>query len=619
MDDFESKKLGVVDWVLFSSLLVVSLGIGIYSALRGRGNSSTQEYLLGGRQMSPIPVAVSLLGGVISAISILGLATEMYFYGTQLILSLLGCVYGTFTVQLLILPILYPLKIVSANEYINLRFGSERLRKFATLCSVFMNFTHMGLYLYAPSLTLSTVTNLSTYSSICIMGIICTFYITVGGVKAVVYTDVIQTIMMFLGVLVAVVVCIVDLGGVANVYQINKEGGRLEFFNMSTDPLVRHTFWSVQVQGFYNMVAWIGLNQTTYQRFASVSTLTLSKRLCTFFLVGLHALWLTFFFSGVVAYATYSDCDPWTSGRIEKPDQILPYLVLDKLSHLTGMAGLFVAAVYGGVLSSLSSSGNSVACLLWEDILKDLKIFKDITDVNATRVIKMVSAAAGLIGIGVGLLAGYLGNIMQVSSSVGNAFTGSVTGIFISGMCAPWVNLKGAYAGYITALLFNLWLVIGQFVIGQGDPEKLPLSTENCPDQNLHLLLNSTLDSLTNTTEPSLPSVLLGPTVFVDDISRNPDLETDLRSDGRNIYHLSYCYTGILGIIINFVVSSIVSLITDKVDARLISPRCLRFYKRIWKAFDIAGTQRGTKMDLQEKVDIPMIDKRGNDCMGNIE
>ena len=73
-------------------------------------------------------------------------------------------------------------------------------------------------------------------------------------------------------------------------------------------------------------------------------------RLITFFMVGMTGMWFLFYSSGVVAYAMYRDCDPLTSGRIEKADQILPYLVMDKLGHFTGLPGLFVAAVYGGVL-----------------------------------------------------------------------------------------------------------------------------------------------------------------------------------------------------------------------------------------------------------------------------
>ena len=73
-------------------------------------------------------------------------------------------------------------------------------------------------------------------------------------------------------------------------------------------------------------------------------------RLCVLFFGGLFVLWSLFYLSGVVAYAAYHDCDPLTNKQIEKPDQIVPFLVADKLQKLPGMAGLFVAAVYGAVL-----------------------------------------------------------------------------------------------------------------------------------------------------------------------------------------------------------------------------------------------------------------------------
>ncbi|KAK8392568.1 hypothetical protein O3P69_014756 [Scylla paramamosain] len=149
-----------------------------------------------------------------------------------------------------------------------------------------------------------------------------------GGVKAVVYTDVMQTVLMFGGVLAVVMLCCMELGGVEEVWAIAKQGGRLEFFKL----------------------AW-------------------------FFLAGLWCLWIMFFFSGLVAYATYSTCDPFTSGKIKKPDQIIPFLVTDKLGHIPGLSGVFVAAVYGGVLSSLSSAANSAACVAWQDFLKPLPYF----------------------------------------------------------------------------------------------------------------------------------------------------------------------------------------------------------------------------------------------------
>ncbi|KAG0727603.1 Sodium-coupled monocarboxylate transporter 1 [Chionoecetes opilio] len=87
------------------------------------------------------------------------------------------------------------------------------------------------------------------------------------------------------------------------------------------------------------------------------------------------------------------------SGKINKPDQILPFLVTDKLGHIPALSGLFVAAVYGGVLSTLSSCGNSAACMVWEDFLKPLPFFSKLSDKSATLVVKILSSFTGVLSV----------------------------------------------------------------------------------------------------------------------------------------------------------------------------------------------------------------------------
>ncbi|XP_042212557.1 putative sodium-dependent multivitamin transporter [Homarus americanus] len=110
-----------------------------------------------------------------NAITSSGNATEMYFFGTQLAISLLGIIPGTIFLNQVMLPVLYNLKIVSLNEYLEMRIKSRVLRKVGTVCQMVVSTIYMGMSLYAPSLTLSTVTNLSTLRSLIIMGTICTF------------------------------------------------------------------------------------------------------------------------------------------------------------------------------------------------------------------------------------------------------------------------------------------------------------------------------------------------------------------------------------------------------------------------------------------------------------
>ncbi|CAL4065793.1 unnamed protein product, partial [Meganyctiphanes norvegica] len=116
MEDL-SKGFAATDYTIFSLLLIISLLVGIFSGRKGlKDGSTTKDFLIGGQTMNPVAVSLSLAGGVISAISVLGNSTEMYLYGTQLWMNLLGCVWGTLIVVFMLLPVLYPLNLISLYE-----------------------------------------------------------------------------------------------------------------------------------------------------------------------------------------------------------------------------------------------------------------------------------------------------------------------------------------------------------------------------------------------------------------------------------------------------------------------------------------------------------------------
>ncbi|KAG0713737.1 Sodium-coupled monocarboxylate transporter 2 [Chionoecetes opilio] len=597
MEDLDAYKFKTADWVVFVLMLVVSVLIGVVSALRDRKKATIQDYLIGGGNMPPLAVALSLMGGWISAISILGNPTEIYFYGTQLSIALIGCIPGAMWVNKLMLPIFYNLKIVSLSEYLELRYHSTVVRKVGSFVSLLNLFLYMGMCLYAPSLALSTVTSLSTFASMAIMGAIVTFYITIGGVKAVVYTDVLQTLLMFGGVLAVVVMCCIELGGIGEVWAIAERGDRLEFFNMNPSIYERHTFLSTLCMGFFLVINSIGISQSSYQRFASVSTLKTARGLVYFFLAGLWCLWILFFFSGLVAYATYSTCDPLTSGKINKPDQILPFLVTDKLGHIPALSGLFVAAVYGGVLSTLSSCGNSAACMVWEDFLKPLPFFSKLSDKSATLVVKILSSFTGVLSVVLGLVMGSLGNIFHVLFSISSCLNGPLSGLFLTGILLPggmlrFSKLKNLLVhefphdalrkvqeGLLAALTFNVWMVVGNFVTGGGSPARLPLSVAGCASS-----MNATLDVLASTT---LDSTTLD--------------STTVDQTEKSLYNISYCFNSLIGIGIAMLVSNVAMLALSpnnpkEVKGGVVNPTCERLYEWAWQRYQV-GRKGRTNQD----------------------
>ncbi|KAG7158071.1 Sodium-coupled monocarboxylate transporter 1-like 7, partial [Homarus americanus] len=557
-----------IDIAVFSIMLTASVLIGVYSGLKGRV-TTTQEYLLGSRNLSPIPVLFSLLGGVISAISVLGQPSEIYMYGTQLIVLFVGLFPVCIFIHQVTLPILYNLKLVSINELL-------------------YNLILMGICLYAPSLALSTVTNLSTTTSIVILGVICTFYTSIGGVKAVVYTDVLQTSLMFLGLLAVVVICCLDLGGVGNVWTIADRGSRLQFFNFDPNPFVRHTFWSTMLLGVHIFLYLAAFNQITFQRLASVNTLQTSQRLCLAFVFGIIILWVLFFFSGLVAYAVYEDCDPLTSGKIEKPDQIIPFLVTDKLRNLPGMCGVFVAAIYGAVLSSISSTGNSMTCFIWQDFLKGAPFFRNLGEAGATNTLKVISLAIGAISIGLGMLAGKFGSVFVLISKLSSVIGGPLNGVFIAGICTPWVNAKGVMVGCVTSFVFNIWILIGTFISGKGGAVPLSLSTEGCStavtNASTVVFLNTSL------TETQFNNTYLVHSLLDNTSTRAPSVNiiSDNESRGDTIYDISYCYSGVMSIVMTLILANFVSLLTGPLSPSshsegVVSPSCGRFHQWVWQ------------------------------------
>ncbi|KAB7503838.1 Sodium-coupled monocarboxylate transporter 1, partial [Armadillidium nasatum] len=339
------KGFGIVDNCVFAGMLIISAVIGVYISCKG--SKSPEEFLMGNRSLKPLPVSLSLITSYITAVSSI---------------------------------VLHSLKLTSINEYIELRFKSKRLRFVIFLLSMAKALAANGIGLYAPTIALSSVTNLSTLNSIFILGIICTLYSSFGGVKAVIWTDVFQFSVIMIGFMTVVGVGCAQNGGLIETLHIASEGGRLEMFNMSLSPFVRHTFLNTMAFGFFYQLRSYSSEQINIQRICAVKSVKNARRVLKYNIYGkLFAYFLTFF-CGLVAYSTYAGCDPMALGLIKKKDQILPYFVIDKLSFVPGLPGLFIATIIGGALSTLSSNINSCVAMMWKDICLKYTYFRNFSD-----------------------------------------------------------------------------------------------------------------------------------------------------------------------------------------------------------------------------------------------
>nr|XP_055041608.1 solute carrier family 5 member 6a [Misgurnus anguillicaudatus] len=461
MGDIVQMHFGTVDYVIFGVLLVASTGIGLYYAFSGGRQRTMQEFLLADRNMRCLPVSLSLLATFQSAVAILGAPSEIYTHGTQY--WFLGCSYflGLLIPAHIFIPVFYRLRVSSAYEYLELRF-SKSVRICGTMTFIFQMVIYMGVVLYAPALALNAVTGFDLWGAVLAMGLVCTLYTTLGGLKAVIWTDVFQTIVMFAGQLAVIIVGTHQAGGISEVWRKAQNGSRISGLNLNPDPLERHTFWTLGVGGVFLMLALYGVNQAQVQRYLSSRTEKEAIMSC-YAVFPCQQIVLTLgCLMGLVMYARYGEESPLDQGYVKTNDQMVLYFVMDVLRDLPGLPGLFVACLFSGALSTISSAFNSLATVTMEDLIKPH--VPPMTEARATMLSKLLALGYGFVCLAMAYLASLMGSVLQAALSIFGMVGGPLLGLFCLGMFFPCANSTGALVGLAAGLVMAFWIGIGSFI-----------------------------------------------------------------------------------------------------------------------------------------------------------
>ncbi|NXY80645.1 SC5A5 protein, partial [Glareola pratincola] len=218
------------DYGVFGLMLLISTGIGLFHGLAKGGQKTSEDFFTGGRQMSALPVGLSLSASFMSAVQVLGVPAEAYRYGAKFLWMCVGQLLNTLLTAQLFLPVFYRLGLTSTYEYLERRF-SRSVRLCGTLQYVVATVRvvcTLGLC-SAPSLPSPSVTGLDIWASLLSTGVICTFYTTIGGMKAVIWTDVFQVVVMLSGFIAIIIRGVLLVGGPARVLGIAANGSRVNF------------------------------------------------------------------------------------------------------------------------------------------------------------------------------------------------------------------------------------------------------------------------------------------------------------------------------------------------------------------------------------------------------
>ncbi|RZB40467.1 SSF domain containing protein, partial [Asbolus verrucosus] len=428
------------DYILFCLMLGLSALIGVYFGCFGTKQSTADEYLMGNKKMKVFPISVSLIASHISGITLLAVPADVYRFGATYWLFVPSVIIVTLITIYVYLPVFYKLQVTSTYEYLERRFDNTN-RMFASFLFALGLFLYLPIVIYIPALAFSAATGISVHYITPVVCGVCIFYTTLGGLKAVVWTDTLQFTVTIGAVITVFFLGVKSAGGFGAVWAKAIEGHRLDIFDFDPDPTKRDSFWIVMIGISIGWISMAGIHQSCVQKFLSVPTFREAKLTVIYFCIGITIISSFSVFTGLIMYSKYANCDPFTTGVVQKNDQLLPYYVMDVASHIPGLSGLFIAGIFCAALSTLSANLNCLAGTMYEDFI--LKFTgPGISDKTSSYILKLIVVIIGVICTALVFVLEHLGGILPLAISLGGMTAGPLLGMFTLGVLFPKASSK---------------------------------------------------------------------------------------------------------------------------------------------------------------------------------
>jgi len=353
-----------------------------------------------------------------------------------------------------LIPPLYKAGIVSIYSYLEERFsGSTRV-----LISAVFQFSRAfatGIMIYTVALVLSAVMEIPFWQTILLSGIVTIIYSFQGGMKAVVWGDVIQMIILVIGILVCCGYGLSLLGGWDNFVQ-NVDQNRLQAvdFNWGFSEGEEFGFWPMVIGGFFLYISYYGCDQSQAQRSLSGKSLKDVKRALLFNGLFRYPVTLAYCMMGLIV-GTFAFSTPEFMNLIpqDKPDYMIPIFIINYLPH--GIIGLLLVAILAAAMSSLSSAINSLSAASVEDFIVRAK--GNLSDKQNMFYSKLMTVIWGVICIILAFSAGNIANtVIEAINKVGSAFYGPIVATFILAILTKRTHAIGVNIGLILGVLINI-------------------------------------------------------------------------------------------------------------------------------------------------------------------
>ena len=457
--------LDITTLVIYFGILVA---MGIYFS---RKNTNTEEYFVGGRSFSGWVIGLSMVGTSIISVTFLAFPADAFKTAWLRILPGFTLPIVIIIAAYFFLPFYRRTKIISAYEYLENRFGPS-VRTYGAVTFMIGQLVRVSMILYLLSLLMHEITGLDPIISILVAGIFVAIYTIMGGIDAVIWTDVLQTIMLVLGGVFVLSVIIYELpGGFAQIIEIALRDGKMALADWE-NGVVQPVSWGFSLSEktalmmlFVGMTEWFQeytSNQNVIQRYATAKS-TKEARKAMFVSFSNVPIWAFYFFLGTALYVFFQVFPaPETVEMLDgtrKAEQIMPYFIVNYLPP--GFAGLVIAAAAAAAMSSLDSSINAISTIGVHDIYRRLWK-KDRNDKHYLHVAWTLATGVSVIMIGGAMILSQTETktLQDVGVILISLLMGGVTGLYMIGFLTKVGDERTAWIGISITFFFSLWTVL---------------------------------------------------------------------------------------------------------------------------------------------------------------
>lgn len=467
--------ISIVDVVLIVGYLIAIALIGSFT---GGKQKNTQDYFMGGNSIPWWAVSFSIVAAETSSLTFISLPGLAYLSNLTFLQLTIGYVIARIFIAIYFLPAYKTGKLNTAYAFLEERFGATT-RRYSSVVFLFTRIAADGVRLFSTAIPLALIFKTSSYFeswsnfeiyflAIVLIGIISLVYTYTGGVKGVIWADVVQMSIYIGGAFMALWIL---LGNEAVSLTPAIEAGKLQFFNFDFGSNIAeffskpYTFVGAIVGGTFLSMASHGTDQLIVQRLLATPSLKDSQKaiISSGFIVMLQ--FILFLMIGMLLYSFYNAVplgDP--SAPFTKPDEIFPLFIIQHLP--VGVKGIIIAGLFAAAMSTLAGSMSSLSSSVIFDLYKPMSK-KKLTDVQELRTSRIFTIVAAVILIGVALAFIALNHsVVEIALGIASITYGGLLGTFLLGRFFNSATQKGAIIGFTTGIVTMIFISLYPLLTG---------------------------------------------------------------------------------------------------------------------------------------------------------